>query len=324
MAQYLFADNAITTLASPISAVATSLSVVSGAGALFPNPIAGQQFTATLVSATNPLVKEIVLVTARVSDTFTTIARAQEGTAAVAWNAGDTVMQAATAGALNSLGNSVSQQAQSGNYAIDVGTGGAYAVVLNPPLTAHVIGMPIRFKASNTNFPGPTFNDGVATAPFVFPDGVGLLAGVITVNGIYEAIWDGSKFQFQEPDIGLLAPKVSPAFGGVPTAPTAGAGTSTTQLATTQFVSPGFQLGSNGFRKFSDGGITQWGESAPAGSVVSITFPTPFPSSCSNIVAVPVGVNSALFISQPSANRLGFTVTLGASGTQVCWKAEGF
>jgi len=85
----LFTNNASTTLASGISAVATSLTVASATGALFPNPTAGQYFYCTL-SNTSATIIEIVKVTARSTDTFT-IVRGQDNTTASAFITGDKV-----------------------------------------------------------------------------------------------------------------------------------------------------------------------------------------------------------------------------------------
>jgi hypothetical protein len=82
------ANNAVATLAAGISAVATSLSVTAGQGAQFPALGAGDYFYATLLDPSNNI--EIVKVTARLIDVFT-IERGQDGTAARAYNAGDTI-----------------------------------------------------------------------------------------------------------------------------------------------------------------------------------------------------------------------------------------
>ena len=87
MAVRLFTNNAKSTLASGITDVATSLTVASGEGALFPNPSGGDFFMVTLDDGTNI---EIVKVTARATDVFT-IVRAQEGTPGTAFLAGDKV-----------------------------------------------------------------------------------------------------------------------------------------------------------------------------------------------------------------------------------------
>ncbi len=97
MAIFLFVNNAAATLAGPISNVATSLTLASGTGALFPNPGAGQQFAMTLNDELTGVETEIVYCTARAGDVCT-IVRAQEGTVAQNWIAGDLVSQFFTAG----------------------------------------------------------------------------------------------------------------------------------------------------------------------------------------------------------------------------------
>lgn len=84
----LFANNAQCQLGAPLTSIATTATLASGQGALFPSPTGGQYFTATLVDAATGLNREIVHVTARSGDTVT-IVRAQEGTIAQAYNAGD-------------------------------------------------------------------------------------------------------------------------------------------------------------------------------------------------------------------------------------------
>lgn len=86
---YLFTNNATSRLASPITSGATSLDVVAGGGALFPTPSGSDVFRATLVSADGTR-REIVEVTTVATDTFT-IVRAQEGTTAAAFAAGDSI-----------------------------------------------------------------------------------------------------------------------------------------------------------------------------------------------------------------------------------------
>lgn len=86
------ANNATTTLASGITAIATSLTVAPGTGAKFPALSGSQYFKATLVKATGEI--EVVKVTAKATDTFT-IVRANEVVAgastAYAFSAGDKV-----------------------------------------------------------------------------------------------------------------------------------------------------------------------------------------------------------------------------------------
>ena len=85
----LFTNNAATTLASSILVGATSLTVSSGTGALFPT-LAGSAYFYCTLSNTAGTTIEIVKVTARSTDTFT-IVRAQDNTSASAFTAGDKV-----------------------------------------------------------------------------------------------------------------------------------------------------------------------------------------------------------------------------------------
>ena len=80
-----FANNAKTTLASGITNVATSLTVASGQGALFPSTAGNVYYYCTLEDVSKNI--EIVKVTARSSDTFT-IVRAQQGTTNRAYSSG--------------------------------------------------------------------------------------------------------------------------------------------------------------------------------------------------------------------------------------------
>ena len=97
---FRFSNNSSTTLAASLTSGATSLTVASGTGALFPSLSAGQFFNAVLMDSSNNL--EIVRVSARVGDTFT-IARAQEGTVSRAYSSGDRVELRMTAAALDNF-----------------------------------------------------------------------------------------------------------------------------------------------------------------------------------------------------------------------------
>lgn len=96
-ATVLFANNASTTLAGAITAVATTANLASGTGVLFPSPGAGQYFVLTFTDAATGLINEIVWVTNVTGDVIT-ITRAQEGTTAKPWNAGDFAANLWTAG----------------------------------------------------------------------------------------------------------------------------------------------------------------------------------------------------------------------------------
>ena len=197
MAKTKYSNNAQTTLASAITASAASLSVIAGGGSLFPALSTGQYFRATLVQAGNANVYEIIKVTARSSDSMT-IVRAQEGTTARSWSAGDYLVLMLTAADMGDAVQNDDLQAQGGNFSYDTGTANAYSVTLNPPLTAHSVGTPIRWIAGHTNTGASTFNDGAGTAPLVLPGGGALIAGQIVAGGMYTAIFDGTNFQIPE------------------------------------------------------------------------------------------------------------------------------
>lgn len=98
MADILFANYAYSQLASGLTTGATTLSVTTTHGARFPSPTGAQYFYLVIENAS--LNYEIVKVTARAGDSMT-IVRAQDNTAAQAWNAGDVVGLRMVAAALN-------------------------------------------------------------------------------------------------------------------------------------------------------------------------------------------------------------------------------
>lgn len=97
MTTYLFANNATTTLAAPISSSATSLTLASGAGSKFPALSAGQAFSITMKDSATGEQTEIMYCTARAGDVCTVV-RGEEGTTAQAWTTGDFVSNTLTAG----------------------------------------------------------------------------------------------------------------------------------------------------------------------------------------------------------------------------------
>lgn len=206
MGRKLFANNANTTLAGSITNSATSCSATSGGGALFPAIAggSGNTYQATLIKNGVPTTFEIITVTARVTDTFT-ILRAQEGTTALSWNAGDTIALLPTAADLTSFAQAADLQSQAGNYALDTGSANNYVAIVSPALTAHEVGMPIVWKAANSNTGASVFNDGVGTGNLLTPANAALSAGMVIAGGIYVAVWDGSNFYLENPWVLAIA-----------------------------------------------------------------------------------------------------------------------
>jgi hypothetical protein len=127
MAQ-LFANNAISLLAAGITNVATSLTVTTGDGALYPSPTGGDYFMLTLTQAGSETSWEVVKVTARTGDVLTVV-RAQEGTTAAAWALGCKAELRVTAESLNALSTAVIAYASRATLRSLSPNAGAQAVV---------------------------------------------------------------------------------------------------------------------------------------------------------------------------------------------------
>lgn len=157
----LAANNAQTVLAAGISSSATSLTVNTGTGTLFPAPVSGTSyFKLTMIDAATGTITEIVHVTARAGDVFT-IQRAREGTTARAWSANDIAANMMTAGTLDvmaqkdlslQIANSLSEIATAGNQA----AGRANLGLTNPNGgVGRMRGAPKVFLSSGTYNPTP-------------------------------------------------------------------------------------------------------------------------------------------------------------------------
>lgn len=112
MAKVLFSNNAVSTLATYIDAAATSITLATGTGVLFPaiTSGSGDYFYMTLLDLNGNF--EIVKVTARNADVCTVL-RAQEGTTAIAFPQGSTVDHRITAASLNDIISTVMTNMQS-------------------------------------------------------------------------------------------------------------------------------------------------------------------------------------------------------------------
>ena len=199
MGKKVFSNNASTTLASSLSSTASSCAATSGGGSLFPALTGGNTFQMTFSKIVGGAVtaQEIVTVTARTGDVFT-ITRAQEGTTALAWNAGDTMQLLPTAGSMNAFAQASDLQAQAGSYAQDTGTANAYVAAVTPTLTAHLVGAPIVWRASNGNTGASTFSDGFGVGNML-ANAAPTLPGMIVAGAIYETVWDGANFNLTNP-----------------------------------------------------------------------------------------------------------------------------
>lgn len=97
-----FSNNAASTLAGSLTAIATTVSVAAGEGARFPSLGASDWFMATIVKLVAGVPTwEIIKVTARSGDTLTML-RGQESTTGLIFSGGDKIELRMTASALDS------------------------------------------------------------------------------------------------------------------------------------------------------------------------------------------------------------------------------
>lgn len=156
MSVMLFYNNASSTLAGPISNTATTIFLAAGGGAQFtPAPVAGQYFTMTLVDQATGLLREIIHVT-NVSGDVLTVTRAQEGTVALNWLAGDLILNEWTAG-------SAAQMLQQGQLpgtiiyvaGADTGTANNIVVTTSPVISSLTQGAIIEVTKGAAANTGP-------------------------------------------------------------------------------------------------------------------------------------------------------------------------
>ena len=92
------------------------------------------------------------------------------------------------------------QIAASNLYASDIGTANAYVVTPTLPLAALTAGSLIAFKAANASTGASTINvSGLGAVSLIRTDGSAIQTGDIIAAGIYEALYDGSKWQLLNP-----------------------------------------------------------------------------------------------------------------------------
>ena len=118
MGNPLFTNNAGSTFANPVDMTATTVTLVGGGGALFPQPTGSDYFMVTFITV-NGAQLEICKCTARAGDTLTVV-RAQEGTGAQNFQIGDQCQLRITASTMNTL---VQESANAGVHSLTAGSG---------------------------------------------------------------------------------------------------------------------------------------------------------------------------------------------------------
>jgi len=273
MTVQVFSNNAKSTLASAITSTQTTITVAPGTGALFPNPSGGQQFKITLISATSSTVYEICNCTARSTDTLTII-RGQEGTTAQPFSLNDIVGHFDTAAVMTDLVQT--EQLQAGTYlsATAGGTGNALTITLPSNLTSVPNGMNIIVNSSAANTGACTLLVTLGTTtltatPIVKSNNLALTGGEIPAAGYPITLTYSTTYSAW-----LINNPATPSSIG---------------------------YSANGYTRFSNGLILQWGQTntTGGGTYTYQTLPIPFPN---------------LFLSGSATFQAGNTPTSGSVG----------
>ncbi|RRW77601.1 phage tail protein [Pantoea dispersa] len=128
---------------------------------------------------------------------------------------------------LNQAGIYDSFQRNTAIYGVDSGAANAYVVNINPKILSLTDGAEVIFKATNANTGSSTLNVcALGAFPVISKAGATLIANEIVANSLVKVRWVANSSSWALLD----------ATGTFQTAPTAVAGTATTQVATTAFV----------------------------------------------------------------------------------------
>lgn len=179
-----------------------------------------------------------------------------------------TVVSAAFLNGLNNHRHTGADEDGAGalDYAVSTGSSNAYAIALSPALTAHVAGMPIRFKANHTNTGAATLAVNAMSAVAIKrPDGTALQANDILSGAMITTIYDGTNYQLIN---------------------------NSQYVNLSQFAR---NIAVNGYQKLPGGLIIQWGkyDAAISGeATITITLPITFPNACLNAMGNTINTDS--------------------------------
>lgn len=279
----VFANFASSTLGAAITSGATSLTVRSGTGDLFPTPTGLEFFYLTLENRTSTgTTREIVKVTARTSNTMT-IVRAQEGTTAAAFPRGTTAALRITAAGLESLRSStVDDWDVPGNLTVGGNATVTGNIVLNGTVAVEdsvLVGASIEV-------------DGQASVGTLFTIGNATVSGNLLLNGVLAS--DGGLVVDGDVSIsdgGLTVGDNASVTGNV----SVGGTLSVNEIAVDglAIVDEADISGTEESQPFPSGKIMKMGVATTAGSsgvatypdgTVTVTFATPFPTECTGVL----------------------------------------
>lgn len=241
----LFANNAKTTLAAPINATQTTITVAPGTGSLFPNPASGQAFMVTLVSAASSTTYEICLCNGRLGDTLSVI-RGQEGTSGTPFLLNDIVGNFDTAGVMNGLVQAVQLQNQYFLFAVASGSANALTATIPSSLTTVPNGMSIVIQSAFANTGATTLNltlgsTATGALPIVSGNNTPLVGNEIPSAGYpitlsYSSVYNAWVITDGNVNLNAYALINSQTFTGTPRVPTPAINDNSTIIANTAYV----------------------------------------------------------------------------------------
>ena len=322
---FLYSNDALTTLSVGVSTTQTILYLASGAGALFPTPTNGDVFSVTLKNSAGTKT-EVCWCNYRSGDALTVL-RAQEGSAANTWSAGDLVSCGPTAGTMQSLqpniasgstsltlsNNGLQQWGLSTTYNLVIDNlrlqarfnGIAATLTLNPlggiVNTAHVtlddgfgnVSLPAALTVAGTTTLNGATNTQALTATGLTVNGNSTVNGTSYLNGTVNAT------------------------GNVICA----AATASNQATTlSQFAS---NIVTDGYTYLPNGLILQWGYFSNLPPSTPMNFPIAFPNACFNIVATLAYYSPAQGFLINIVSRLQWEFGAGANASMY-WTAIGY
>ena len=245
MTVQLYANNAKTTLASPINATQTTITVAPGTGSLFPNPASGQAFMVTLVSAASSTTYEICLCNGRLGDVLSVV-RGQEGTSGTPFLLNDIVGNFDTAGVMDGLVQSVQLQNQYYQFSVASGTANALTATIPSSLTALPNGMSIVIQSAFANTGATTLNltlgsTATGVLPILSVNATALIGGEIPSSGYpitlsYSSTYNAWVLTNGSINLNIYALINSQTFTGTPRVPTPAINDNSTIIASTAYV----------------------------------------------------------------------------------------
>jgi hypothetical protein len=215
----LFANNASTTISGSITAASTTVALAAGTGVSFPQPTGGNFYVATFYDQQTKTINEIIHVTAMAGD-VATIIRAQEGTTAKVWNAGDIFANLITAGTLNAFVQAGTGPANTSIVYVgtDTSTDPTHIIAVTNPVPAnYAVGMLFNIKVGGSWLAGVATNtgtmdlqlNGVPAVLAKLTDGADFHASLLYKNLEYTFVYNGVTFSSTLMDVPQSPPQTT-------------------------------------------------------------------------------------------------------------------